>query len=496
MKKLTLLLPIAAMLLLTNCTQENEEPKEQENQNGFTFTVQESTEGFKNLPALQSFAFAKASTGEWLMIGGRTNGFHGFGEDQDFPVKMANNHIYVYDPANDILDSMNVADLPGIPEAVYLQFISTNMEFRQVDKYLYIAGGYGVAAINDTNSNNWVTHNTFTRLNVDDVVSIVKNLSKKSAEEVSIPLFKTYANYCTSELVRATGGELFQMPDGNFYLVVGHNFTGKYSSNSAVQKYLDQVNVFKVEEKGSGKNPKIEIVPVSTITDGLNDSVTQFRRRDLIVASNVGQGGESYGISIYGGVFTYTSGCPSCNGGNPFRHPIYISGNSSYTIDSNFTQMSNVYSAPHLQMYDATNDIMYTTIFGGLGDTTASTFNQANFTKLIVTLMRDNNNQNTSAIYNPTGLPAYVGSEGMFIPADNTPMYNDAQNHLDIFDFNSLTNSDKENVSNADGQLLGYIYGGIYSNSTEWDHSKNPTTASNKVYKVFVNKNTQGKKEK
>lgn len=495
MKKFTILLPLAALILLTNCKQEKERPTEHEDRSEFTFTVQEATEDFKSLPSLHSFAYAKASTGEWLMLGGRTNGFHGFGDEENFPVKKANNHIYVYDPSSDILDSMNVADLPGIPDVVHLQFLSTNMEFRQVDKYLYIAGGYGVANINDTNNTNWMTHNIFTRLNVDDVVQIVLNKRKNHLPE--IPLFKTYANYCTSELVRATGGELFLMPDGNFYLVVGHNFTGKYSSYSAVQKYLNRVNVFKVEDKATGKNPKIEIVPVSTITDGLHDSVTQFRRRDLVVASNVGKGGNDYGISIYGGVFTYTAGCPSCDAGTPFRHPIYISGATSYMVDSSFLQRSNIYSAPHLQMYDAGNDVMYTTIFGGLGDTATYTTNNADFTTQIVTLKKDNNDQKTSDIYNSSGMPHYVGSEGVFIPAANAPMYNDAQNHLDIFDFNSLTNAiNEKDGSDANGYLIGYIYGGIFSNSTEWDPSKNPTTASNKVYKVYMKKNIQDNKEK
>jgi len=54
------------------------------------YSVQQSN-NFTNLPALQSFAFGKHEE-YWIMIGGRTNGFHGF---QHFHIQMPIN-LYMF----------------------------------------------------------------------------------------------------------------------------------------------------------------------------------------------------------------------------------------------------------------------------------------------------------------------------------------------------------------------------------------------------------------
>lgn len=437
----------------------------------FTFSI-EPDDPEINLPALHSFGFGTTDSC-WLMVGGRTNGFHGFGNDQNFPAKKANLYIYAYNTYTQVLDSMSI---DVFDSTLRLQFAATNMPSRQVGNYLYMAGGYGKVN-DDTLYTSWQTHGILSRIDVPRMIRAIQSpghddSTQSAAYLAAVDSMRAAVVYLTNPAMASTGGELFKMDDGNFYLCVGHNFTGAYSSNNATQVYLDEVRVFSLTET---ENSIAIAGAIDSITDGLNDTVTQFHRRDLVVAPNVMPGGNTYGISIYGGVFTYTSGCPSCNGGNPFRNPIYITpgANPAYTVDNSYRQMSNIYSAPNLQMYDSKEDMMFTTIFGGLGDTTVPNGDSASFSTQILTVAR-NKNMQSSAIYNPTGMPTWVGSEGIFVLANDVPLYNN--NVHDIIDFNKLKKGK---------QLLGYIYGGILSDNVGWS-SGNPTIASCTVYKVYV----------
>ncbi len=466
MKKIALLL-LAAAGITTSYQCKPPAPES----STFSFTIEEDN-SFTNLPALHSFGLGETE-GAWLLVGGRTNGFHGFNlPDQNFPFKTANQNIFVYNLSSHTTESISV---DVFPTTLKEQYSATNMLCRQVDSFLYIAGGYGVIKSGQPDSA-WVTHSTLSRINISRMVRAIHN--HDTAEILAS------AVYLQDSHMASTGGELFKMSDGNFYLCVGHKFTGAYGDTSAAtkQEYLDEVRVFQLTETDSS----IALAgAVQAINDGLNDTITQFHRRDLVVAPNVMTGGNGYGISILGGVFTYTSGCPSCNGGNPFRYPIYIMPGSTpaYKVDSAYTQASNIYSAPNLQMYDSVNDIMFTTIFGGLGDTLypgktdTTAGDNASFTKLVLTVAHNNSNGTTSSIYNANGMPAWVGSEGIFVKAQGVNTYKN--NPLGIIDYNQLPNGN---------HVIGYIYGGIYSNNVQWNPPQNPTTASAKVYKVMVNK--------
>ncbi|RYD55545.1 MAG: hypothetical protein EOP56_15640 [Sphingobacteriales bacterium] len=445
---------LTAAVLIASC-----QPKEEATAPAsFTFSVEQDA-GFTNLPALQSFVLATDGD-DWLIFGGRTNGFHGFGSSQNFPFKKANYNIFVYNTKDKTLDSIPTSMLPA---ALRSQYSSTNMQARQVGNKLYVCGGYGQNNAGMPDSA-WVTYNTISRIDVKKMIQAVR--AKDSAK-----LAASIA-YVSDDIVKSTGGELYQMPDGRFYLCLGHIFQGLYTSDSGatgnpfVQQYLDSVHVFKLKETG---NSIAFDGPFSYISDGLNDSVTQFHRRDLVVVPGVNKD-KSFGISIFGGVFTYRSD-------NPFGNPIYIAANNtqSYTIDSNFNQQDNIYSAPSFVLYDDAMDRVYTTIFGGLGNDSAIQDNAA-FTTLISTICRDNKALTTNLAYNPNPLPAMVGAEGAFIHEKGTPRYKG--NNLEVIDYRKLKAGEK--------QLVGYIYGGILSNAPEWGDPSNPTRPSSNVYKVFI----------
>ena len=430
----------------------------------FTYEVVES-QNFPNLPALQSFAFAQTDSC-WLFLGGRTNGFHGFGGQENFPVRKANLYAYAYNFDRGRLDSLSVDSLP---DALKWQFRSTNMQHVQDSNYLYLCGGYGARI--DGGDTAWVTNSVFSRIDVALMVDAIQTGNYNN--------FRQSVVYDENRIAQSTGGELFKLNNGEFFLVLGHNFTGKYNAATATQVYLDSVRVFTISE--TANSVKINTNSFRYISDGLPDTTTQFRRRDLVVAPLIYGQGNKVGVSVYGGVFTYSSGTID-DGGNPFRWPIYIPADASesYTLDKNYEQLSNIYSAPNLALYSKANDMMYTSIFGGLGDTANVNGDNAAFTKFITTIVRNYGNDRTTTQYNPTTLPHYVGSEGLFILARNLPLYN---------------NSAKLNIVNLDSlqgrTLVGHIYGGIHSDSTQWNNTPpqpiNLTKASRRVYDVYIN---------
>ena len=414
----------------------------------------------KNLPALQSFVFGQSGN-YWLLIGGRTNGFHGFANDQDFPFKKANKFVYVYNTATNKLDSLSTALLPSVLRE---QYTSSNMQHFQVGNYLYISGGYGEyhAKLPDST---YTTYSTLSRVNVAQIINAVltKNLIK----------FRTSVVYAKDKLTASTGGEMFKLPDGKFYLVLGHRFYGTYSADSAGGKtrqiYLDSVHVFKLTETPSS----IAITPGSRqyISDNLPDKVTQFRRRDLLVVPAIQKGGKGIGLTVYGGVFTVT--------GLPFRNPIYLRSGTTpiYQLDKTYTQTSNIYATANVEMYDAQKDEMLTTAFGGIGEDTSTTTGSGDaFTKKIMTIKRNNRTNITTEMLNATSLPTFMGSESIFIPASNVPMYN---TNYGVINYNAMPAGTPT--------LIGYIYGGIISNGTGWSPS-NPTIPSKMVYEVYFTK--------
>ncbi|HBF19231.1 MAG TPA: hypothetical protein DDW81_03980, partial [Cryomorphaceae bacterium] len=370
-------LQLAGLLLLglvtfPSCKNSPSEEEPAQFTESLAYRVQASTT-HTSLPALQSFVFASYNE-YWLLIGGRTNGFHGFGNQQDFPFKKANKFIYLYNTSTQSLDSMSVMSLPV---ALREQYTSSNMQHFQQGDYLYLCGGYGELHAGTPNAT-WQTFPTFSRVNVPDMVQAIID-HNDTALAMSVV-------YDSDDFERATGGELFRL-DNKFYLVVGHNFEGPYGGNHT-QIYLDTVHVFTVTESPNS----IDINPSSFqyISDNLPDSVTQFRRRDLLVVPSIGSDKSTVGLTIYGGVFTSPVLHDTTKANQPFRNPIYLTNGTtpSYALDPSYTQRSNIYSSAYVTLYDSTNNVMYTTSFGGIGDTAIGAGDA--FTKLILTLARDN----------------------------------------------------------------------------------------------------------
>lgn len=451
---------LAIVLVIGACKQTHKETPASD----FTISLEKST-SLTKLPALQSFVLGSSET-HWLLIGGRTNGFHGFsGEGETFPFKLANKFIYAYDWSTNALDSISV---DALPEVLREQYTSSNMQHFQEGKYLYINGGYGEVNANKPDSA-WHTYATLSRVDVDLMISAIT-----TNDEIAI---QSAVVYDDSEFVRATGGELYRMPNKEFYQVLGQNFEGAYTPNGTgyTQTYLDSVHVFKVNETST--SIKVDKASVRYISDNLVDAQTNFRRRDLVVVPAVVDGTGKINLAVYGGVFTSpdTTYYP---GFLPFRNPIYLDGSKrGYQIDSAYIQTSNIYAAPSVLMYSKADNTMHTTILGGMGVDTAKLPDQ--FTKKILKIKRDLKNSVTSESLNANPMPDFLGAEANFIiaPSASDLLYNASYG---VFNFDKIGTGKKV--------LLGYFYGGIKSNAYNWNLKTNPTGPINTVYEVYITK--------
>ncbi|MCU0432351.1 MAG: hypothetical protein MUC87_02725 [Bacteroidia bacterium] len=425
------------------------------------------TDEFPNLPPLQSFVFGQ-TTDAWLFIGGRTNGFHGFPNDGNlaFPRKKANKWIYAYTLSTHSLDSISVDSLPV---ALKDQFSFTNIQHTQDGDSLYLCGGYG-ATFTSPNDSTFITDSTFSRVIVSQMVAAVK--SHSGAQLRSSVVYAAPDNF-----VCATGGEMFKI-NGRFYLCVGQRYQGGYNAGTpppGLQTYLDAVHSFTITQTASSIS--LNTASYQTITDGLPDSTTQFRRRDLVVSPGI-QTNEMPGISIYGGVFTFGPGYP-------FTHPIYITvngQNATYAVDTSH-QYSNNYAAANLGLYSKTSKKMYTTIFGGIVENAADT-SQASFTKKVMTISRDLQTNTTTYTTDAALMTAsdnkYYGAESDFILAPNAPLYNATYG---IVDFDALPANQP--------LVIGYVFGGIIASAPD-NNGQSNSSASNKVFKVTVTRNVAG----
>mgnify|MGYP002864189949 FL=1 len=106
------------------------------------FNIQIEPLNISGLGGLQAFAYGQEN-GKWLIIGGRLDGLHRRQPFASFDVAGNNNQLIVVDPVS---QQKWDAPLTSLPIALQEQLSSTNMEFHQDGKYLYIIGGYGYNA--------------------------------------------------------------------------------------------------------------------------------------------------------------------------------------------------------------------------------------------------------------------------------------------------------------------------------------------------------------
>lgn len=411
------------------------------------FRVEIEETNFPNSPALHSAAFAKFNN-KWIIIGGRTNGLHGFNAIDPFTSNGNNANIYLVNPDDETTLSLATTTLPlEIRESI----IVSNMQFSQIDSTLYIVGGYGW---NDS-AQQFLTSRALVAVNLSLLTQAIENQSSSYTHCFRI---------IKDERLAVCGAHIKNL-NNTFYLVFGHLFDGTYArvnNGLFVQQYTRAIRKFNIDDDGTN----LAIANYGEIYDSLN-----FRRRDYNLVNQIFPDGR-LGFTAFTGVFQ--------EGINlPYLNTVDIAENG-YQVINNFNQNLSQYHNAVMPIYDSASNYMHTVFFGGIAQYYRDTITNAlvndslvPFVNTISMISRDSLG-NLTEYELPIKFPALLGTNAEFITANNISLL-----HENIININSLGNR----------TLVGYIMGGIESpeaNISITDPSN--SFASSRIFKVFINK--------
>lgn len=420
-------------------------------------------------PALQSFAYAVDGS-RWLLVGGRTNGFHRTStREATFPTAQSNEDLYVVDVA------ANRAWKAPIPSGYLQQLRSTNMEYYQdVDKVLYLIGGYGSICDDDKPE----CYQTFPNLTAIDVPKMINAIIEGRQKDLPSYIITTADNR-----MKVTGGELFKL-GGNFYLVFGQDFEGIYKGGIS-GNYTDAVRRFKITINITTRTISISDYQEFKAPGGVD---SQYHRRDLNVAEAIrATTGLPFGLTAFGGVFTKTAGA--------WTNPVYIdqssAGSTTIRVDTSFNQKMSQYTCGRIAMFSSQTLRMYTTFLGGIslyyydknGNLVASNLdNFMPFINTITTLARLPDGNTVEWPQPPSlALPELIGANAVFIRNPDIPLI---QNSHEVIDYDKLP---------PGPTLVGYLYGGIHAMAPQISFI-NPSYANSTIYGVYVRKTSAAEK--
>lgn len=446
--------------------------------------------GATTMPGLHSFV-AGEHDGYWVVMGGLTNGLHGFDLDQSTLAESKQNRdVWVIDPVSRqtwsrTLDPSDTGS--GLTEAQVLSITPANGQFEQVGDRLYTIGGYG-----DDDPADETSRNTFANLSAFDLPGLVdwaKGGTGQAADhfrQVSDPLFKV------------TGGDLYEI-DGQMHLVFGQDYVGRYRG-SLNGEYTKQVRTFTIQDDGSTLG--FTAVQSSTPED-------HFRRRDLNVYPTLEQQGDGsleQGITVLSGVFTESRGAWTVPveidaDGNPTQidgglDPMNTGGELDAAAGVFKQGMNNYHSAKLGLFSEATGD-MHQLLFGGI---TLQEYDPTNPSADANGFVTDTNLPNTSQIssvvrgadgsYEQHYLGAYpemrtdagelmrFGSNAEFFLDQAIAAYENGVIPLDVL---------YGMADDAGDVRVGYIYGGLITNAPHvFGNPVGASAASGEVFEVVL----------
>jgi hypothetical protein len=396
------------------------------------------------LPALHSYSYGQHE-GKWLIVGGRLDGLHARQPFNAFPSLSNHKNILVVDIQGDMVYSKSILELQNAKKE---QLQASNMNFYQDGNQLIIAGGYAFAASAGG-------HITFPNLTVIDVSGVINAVINN--DDIS-PFIKQIED----ERFAITGGAMAKIGE-ELMIVGGHRFAGRYNpmnNPTFTQAYTNEIRKFKLELSGN----LIEITDYSTI----NNPIHLHRRDYNLVPQIFDQEDEAYMIS---------SGVFQLNADLPFLYPVEIR-QDGINPRLNFNQYLSHYHSPGLTLYDEHEKINQSIFFGGMGqyyyqDGQLIQDDLVPFVKTISMVTRFENDSLAELLL-PIEMPALKGASAEFIPNNLLPHFN-----------NGVI---KISQTEGDSVLLGYIYGGINSNTLNpfAANQTNQTSADANVYEIIM----------
>jgi hypothetical protein len=195
-----------------------------------------------NLPTLQAFSAGQIN-GLWVLIGGRTNGMHGFTSNPlaNFPPRKQSTRIWVIDPVSGKRWSRKLDDSSLTNDQVDMLSAFAAQEV-QVGNTLYFVGGYGYSR----SLGDFTTYSTMTAFDLDKIVNWVRRLGDAPGGNADLA---TLIRQTSNDVLKVTGGKL-TMIGNRAILAFGQLFDGGYGSSSFTQIYTTQVRSFRIIDDG------------------------------------------------------------------------------------------------------------------------------------------------------------------------------------------------------------------------------------------------------
>jgi hypothetical protein len=426
------------------------------------------------LPTMQAFV-AGQSQGLWVLIGGRTNGMHGFSDDPlvNFPPRFQSDRIWVIDPVRGRRWSRRLDDSSLTPDQVDA-LKSFAAQGVQINDTLYVVGGYGFSR----SLNDFTTYQTMTAYDLGDIIKWVRREALPAGKEDLANIIRQTSH----KLLQVTGGQMM-MIEGRAVLAFGQLFDGGYGSPNFTQVYTTQVRSFRILDDGTTLGiDEIRRRPTAP-------NPTDYRRRDynLIPIVEPGTPARSTKAAALAGVFTLTDGM--------FTVPVEISGNGvpsmrdpdappSSTEPAAFKQAMNGYNCAVLPIFDGATGQNHAVLFGGISYVYyrgGKFIEDSNFPFIndVTAVVRDTNGGYRQVLIGgfPRILSAddkrlHFGAEAVVFLKPSSPVTDNGM--LDLVALKTQHGSNPVHV--------GWIYGGIASDKPNGGAS----VASNLVFDIIV----------
>lgn len=422
-----------------------------------------------NFPALHSGAIAEHN-GKWIMMGGRTNGMHGFYPPFAFPANGRQTNVYVVDPE---AGSVWSSPIDSLDVRVREQLSSSNMQFAEGNGKMYLSGGYGYhEAIDD--------FTTFPYLTSADMGCITDSVIAGGDLR---PCFKVYED----SLMAVTGARMARI-ENDYFLVFGHFFHHRYSVadlGSFIQKYTYQIRKFNIQDTADS----LYITNVEVVTDS-----SLFRRRDFNMTPF--EDANERGLIVWSGVFRDSVDLP-------YYNPIKINQNLSYELLPLEQKYAHYTSAAFCLKLDLYYEGWWSSLpnsihmfFGGMAEYYLDEQKQVvqdslvPFVKNFSSVHLDGNSPQEM----PFGISEFTSKDVLCPPYLLSGLryaFEGYEGTNAEFVANPAYRSDTTGVLKVptvqyDPLTLGYIVGGIESTGPNIANMNDPSLsfASNKVYKV------------
>lgn len=399
------------------------------------------------LGGVQSFA-GGVWQDNWFIFGGRLDGLHQRMPFSSFDASGNNIQIIMVLPGQDKVIKRPLTELS---KPMQEQLSSTNMEFFQDGRYLYVVGGYGFSST----ANDHITYRHLTAI----------DLEKLSASMLTGGPLSSAFRQISHDIFEVTGGYLGRIGD-IYYLVGGQKFEGRYNPMGPnhgpgfIQQYTDAVRRFKLHDDGQS----LSVSDIEQWTD-----MALLHRRDYNMLPQIMPGG-SEGLTAFSGVFREDADLPflNCVNINP----------QGYSVQPSFSQLYNHYHCATLPMYDSLSGVMHNVFFGGIAqyyveNGTVIKDDNVPFVKTIADVVRQPDGT-MKEVRLSAEMPAYLGSGAEFFMAPGIPAYSN-----EVVRLHSLA---------GDTVMVGYIFGGIASTAKNIFFVNNGTQskASPSVFEVYL----------